>query len=117
MRKVFKGFSFLIILVVLVCLYFPGFSKYMKLRRQEEKLNQDIAELTLKIEELKKEERLIKTDVDHLEQVMRKELGLVKPGEVVYKLVPEEVKPAAKADQKIESENSSPEVALPQKIS
>ena len=64
-----------------------------KLKRQEESLNHEIADLKSKIEELKKEEYLIKNDVAHLEQVVRKELGLVRPGEVVYKLVPEE-KPA-----------------------
>ncbi len=91
-RKGFKGFSFLILLLILVFLYLPGLSKYLRLRHQEERLNQDIAELTSKVEELKKEEHLIKTDVTYLEQVMRKELGLVKPGESVYKLMPEEIK-------------------------
>ena len=90
MRKVFKGFWFVAVVLLLLFLYFPTLSKYLKLKRQEEGLNQEVAELKTKIEELKKEENLIKHDPDHLEQVMRKELGLVKPGEVVYKLVPEE---------------------------
>lgn len=93
MRKGFKGFTFLIIILAIVFLYLPGLSKYLKLKQHEEKLNHEIAELKTKIAELKAEEHLIKTDVAHLEQVMRRELGLVKPGEVVYKLKPEEKSP------------------------
>ena len=93
MRKLFKGFTFLALLGILVFLYFPGLSKFLRLKHQEERLNQDIADLKSKIEDLKKEEYLIKNDVAHLEQVMRQELGLVKPGEMVYKIMPEETKP------------------------
>ncbi len=94
MRKVFKGFSLLFIISILLLLYFPSISKFFGLKHQEELLNHDIADLKIKIEELRNEARLIKTDVAHLEQVMRKELGLVKPGEVVYKLVPTASLPA-----------------------
>ena len=82
-------FLFLSIFAIVTFLYFPSYSKYLKLKRQDERLNQDIAGLKTKIEDMKKEEYLIQHDPAHLEQVMRKELGLVKPGEIVYKLVPE----------------------------
>ena len=84
-----------VLLFLLAFLYFPSYSKYLKLKRQEERLAQDIAELQTKVDELKKEEYLIQHDPAHLEQVVRKELGLVKPGEVVYKLVPEKTVPVA----------------------
>ena len=88
-----KGFLFLLIVLAILFLYLPGLSKYLKLKQYDERLGHDIEELKTKINDLKKEEHLIKTDVEHLEQVMRRELGLVKPGEVVYKLKPEEEKP------------------------
>ncbi len=74
-------------------IYLPGLSKYMKLKRKEDELSQTIARLQTEIETLKKEEHLLRTDVTHLEQVVREELGLVKPGEVIYKVVEEEPPP------------------------
>jgi cell division protein FtsB len=72
-------------------IYLPGLSKYMKLKRKEVELSQQIAHLEAEIEVMKKEEHLLRTDVTHLEEVVRRELGLVKPGEVIYKVVEEEV--------------------------
>ncbi len=85
--------------VLLTFLYFPSYSKYLKLKRQEERLSQDIIDLKTKIEGLKKEEALIQHDPAYLEHVMRKELGLVKPGEVVYKLVPEKTESQKSAEK------------------
>ena len=89
MKKKNSTLWFFLALLIIAFLYFPSYSKYLKLKRQDERLNQDITDLRTKISDLKKEEYLIKHDPAHLEQVMRKELGLVKPGEIVYKLVPE----------------------------
>ena len=92
MKKITTPVLLLLILCAVFFLYFPGLSKYLKLRHHDERLGHEIEDLEKKIADLKKEEYLIKNDPAHLEQVMRKELGLVKPGEVVYKLVPEEAK-------------------------
>ena len=90
----------------MVLFFFPRIAKMMELRRTEEKLTGDIADLKEKIRVLEKEEYLIRNDVTHLERVMREELRLVKPGEIVYKLVPEQPKPteqdAARAKQAAE---------------
>ncbi len=94
MRNALKSFSILIFLAALAFISFPSVSKYFKLKRHEEGLNYQIADFEKKVEELKKEEYLIKNDPAHIEQIMRKELGLVRPGEVVYKIVPKEASPA-----------------------
>lgn len=95
MKRLLKVLALLAIFVILFFLYFPALSKYLKLRREEEGLNQQVAELTKKIEALKKEEYLIKNEPEHLERLVRRELGLVKPGEVVYKVVPVEKQPSS----------------------
>jgi cell division protein FtsB len=74
-----------------VVLYLPGLSKYMKLRQQEKDLAVEILRLKTQIASLKEEETLIKTDLTKLEEVIREQLGLVKPGEIIYKVVEEEV--------------------------
>lgn len=80
-----------ILVFVAGAIYLPALSKYMKLKRKEDELSQTVARLQAEIETLKKEEHLLRTDVTHLEQVIREELGLVKPGEVIYKVVEEEL--------------------------
>jgi cell division protein FtsB len=85
-------FVWITLLIALVLfLFFPSVSQFLELKRQEEGLSREIADLRKKITELKREEHLIKNDLSYLEGVIRKELGLVKPGEIVYKVVPEEV--------------------------
>jgi cell division protein FtsB len=81
----------LILIIVLGIIYLPGISKYLKLKEKETQLDRDIAHLEQEIKLLKEEEHLLKTDPSHLEDVVREELGLVKPGEIVYKVIEEEV--------------------------
>lgn len=92
MGRLLRSVWFIAIVVALFFLYFPSLSKFLKLKRQEEGLDRQIAQLELKVKDLEKEAHLMKNEPGHLEQVMRKEMGLVKPGEVVYKVIPEEVK-------------------------
>ena len=79
------------ILVVLAAIYLPGLSKYLRLQHREKELDQSIQHLEEQILLLKGEEHLLRTDLTKLEEVVREELGLVRPGEVVYKVVEEEV--------------------------
>ena len=82
----------LLILIVVACvIYLPGLSKYLMLKRKEVELEREIQRLKSQIVRLQEEERLLKTDLTRLEQVVREELGLVKPGEVVLKVVEEDV--------------------------
>ena len=83
--------------------YLPGATKYLKLKRKEAELTNEISHLNTEIKKLKQEEQLLKTDLSRLEQVVREELGLVKPGEIVVKVVEEEA-PAPKA-QKAPAQN------------
>jgi len=90
MRRLFPLWIFILIFVAAI-IYLPGLSKYLKLKGKETKLEQKIEELAKQIKILQEEEYLLKNDLDRLEEVVREELGLVKPGEIVYKVVEEEI--------------------------
>ena len=90
MKRIDRLFWICIIAAGLFLLFFPVISKYLDLRRSEDKSNSELRDLETKIKDLQKENYLIRHDVNHLEQLMRDELRLVKPGEVVYKLVSED---------------------------
>ena len=77
------------ILILFAFLYLPGLSRVQELRLEEERMSRELAELAREIRALQEEKELLKKDQAYLEKVIREELGLVKPGEMVYKLVPE----------------------------
>jgi len=78
------------VLLALIWFYFPTLSKYRDLKLEEERISKELADLDVKVKALEEERHLLKNDVEYLEKVIRQELGLVKPGEVVYKFVEEE---------------------------
>ena len=88
MRKPFvilwAGFA---ALLLFFWIYLPLFSRYRDLKTQQEEMEQEVKKLDGKIQELKEERDLLKNDMGYLEKVIRDQLGLVKPGEMIYKFV------------------------------
>lgn len=80
-------------------IYFPTLSRYRDFKLDEEKINRDVDDFNKKIAELEEEKNLLQNDKEHLEKVIREELGLVRPGEVVYKFVPDQRTPEEIAAQ------------------
>lgn len=74
--------------------YLPTLSKYRDLKLQQDDLDAQIEKLTREVQETREERDLLKNDVEYLEKVIRGELGLVKPGEIVYKFVKEKPSPS-----------------------
>lgn len=70
--------------------YLPGYSHYQEINRREELLEKNIEEYRKSNEQMEKELALLRSDVTYLEKVIRDKMGLVKPGEVLYKFVEEE---------------------------
>lgn len=104
MRRRFFFFWIGIGLVVLfIFLYLPGLSRYHELKTEKDRLEKELAEIELEIKGLQEEKTLLQNDLDYLEKVIRQELGLVKPGEMVYKVVPER-KPSGSAESPENSE-------------
>ena len=80
------------LLILFAFLYLPSLSRYFELRQEESRIEHELAGLESQIQALKEEKELLEKDKEYLEKVIREELGLVRPGEMVYKLVPEKKK-------------------------
>ena len=78
--------------------YLPGFSKYQELKRREIEITKETGRLREVRLQLAREEKLLESDPDYLERVARENLGRVRPGEVVYKILPAEKKKRMKED-------------------
>ena len=96
MRR-FTPLLFFLAIFILGAIYLPGFTKYLKLKHKESDLQHEIDTLKSEITRLEQEGRLLKTDLTRLEEVVREELGLVKPGETVIKVVEEEAPQSSEA--------------------
>lgn len=86
-------------LFVFSWVYLPGLSKYRDLKSKEEQIESELRDVETKLKAVKEERDLLKNDVQYLEKVIRDELGLVKPGEVVYKFVQDKPKPESKVEE------------------
>ena len=97
--------------------YLPSLSKYRDLKSKQEDIERQIRGLEIKIKTLKEERDLLKGDVAYLEKVIRDELGLVKPGEIVYKFVPDKTKKSEAAVPKPDEKKKEGEGLPPEKPS
>jgi len=104
-----KTFLFLGVIAGLIFLftliYLPTLSRYRELKAQSDLLDSDIQIIEDKIRALTEEKRLLENDVQYLERIIRDEMGLVKPGEIVYKFV--ETEPAQEAPAEAVAGNSA----------
>ncbi|MDI6689817.1 MAG: septum formation initiator family protein [Actinomycetota bacterium] len=86
--SVIRSHIVLVTIIVLMFLWalYP-LKERLEQKRESEKLRENIAELRAKNKVLKEEIARLKTD-DYIEQLARKDLGLIKPGESAYLVVP-----------------------------
>lgn len=85
-----KTFVFLWIfggVILFSWIYLPSLSKYHDLKVQQEELDKQIEKFSTDVTAIREERDLLKNDPEYLQKVIRDELGLVKPGEIVYKFV------------------------------
>ena len=78
------------LVTIFIMIYLPGYSHYQELARKETHLEQQIESFHKKNAKMEKELQLLQTDVTYLEKVVRDRMGLVKPGEEVYKFIEED---------------------------
>ena len=85
-RPAIPKFAIVILVIAAAALlfYWPSYSRYRELKTESERLDKELAALRTQITALQKEKQLLHNDKDYVESVIRKELGLVEPGEVVY---------------------------------
>jgi len=83
---------FFALLVILALIFLPGFSRYQKLISKYKRLQREIEELQKTNKELAEEKHRLETDIEYVESKAREKLGVVKKGEIPYKIIEEEKK-------------------------
>ncbi len=72
--------------------YLKGYLKFKRLSRQNRELVRQIEEIKQTNKRLKEEQEMLINDPLYLEKVAREKLGVVRKGEVVYKVLPPQQK-------------------------
>lgn len=76
-------FAFLILIMFL-----PTYTKVQDVKQKDLEYQNRIQELENERAQLKREKRLLEDDPVYLEKVAREKMGLIREGEVVYKIMP-----------------------------
>jgi len=74
---------------VILMIFMPTFTRMQDLKQKDLEYQARISELERENIWFKEERRLLEEDPDYLERVAREKMGLIRKGEVVYKLPPE----------------------------
>ena len=77
------------ILFLLGYLFIPIFTRTHELREEKYSLNLQIEKIHGQNADIRREIELLETDSFVIEKIAREELGLTRPGEIVYKVVSE----------------------------
>ncbi|MFH1846134.1 MAG: septum formation initiator family protein [Candidatus Omnitrophota bacterium] len=76
------------ILLVLMVIFLPGYSKLHKLREKSEQYRQRIFLLEEENKELEGELEKLQEDPHYIEKKARKKLGILRKGEMIYRKKP-----------------------------
>ena len=80
---------FLVLAIVLLLIFLPGFSKYQKLLSNQRRLQQRIEELEEANKQLEEEKYKLENDMEYIERKAREKLGVVKEDEIPYRIIEE----------------------------
>lgn len=83
-----NAFILFIVAFAILAIFLPQFSKVQDMREKDREYQRRITELLNEDERLEEENRRLKEDPEYLEKVAREKMGLIREGEVVYKLMP-----------------------------
>jgi cell division protein FtsB len=84
-----NALSLFIITVIIVVVFLPSYSKMQELKQKNYELAQKITSLEVRNKQLEQEGKFLKNNPEYLEKVAREKMGLIRQGETVYKIVPE----------------------------
>ena len=79
-----------IIIILGAFLSYPGYMEVRKYNRRIAELDEEIKSLEQTNKDLQLEIEALKNNPFYIEKVVRENLGLVKPGEIIYRIIPEE---------------------------
>jgi len=80
----------LAIAIVILVIFLPGYTKLQELKDKNSQLQARIEQIKLENARLENEILRIQQDPLYREEIIRQKLGVVRKGEVVYKIEPEE---------------------------
>ena len=80
----------LAILIILLIIYLPGYSKLQGLRAKNRALLSSIEQLKNENSELAHQIERLKDDPFYIEKKARDKMGIVKKGEIIYKVIDEQ---------------------------
>lgn len=83
-----KWFAFFAVIILLLIVFLPGYSKVQELKDTNRDLEVKIKKLYKENLLLQEELKLIAEDPVYQEQMAREKMGLVRPGEIPIKIVP-----------------------------
>lgn len=89
MLKLIRQTSFLLFVAIFLIIFLPGYAKIQELRQKNKDLELGMEKLRSENLNLSKEKERLEKDPAYLERVGREKLGIVKKGEIMYKMVPE----------------------------
>jgi len=74
--------------IIVLLVFLPSYSQFQDLKQKNADFSRKIHHLTRENAQLKEEKRRLEEDPVYLEKVAREKMGLVRPGEVVYRITP-----------------------------
>jgi len=91
-----NAFWLFVITIIVLVIFLPSYSQLQDLKQKNFDFSQKIQHLTQENARLKEERRRLEDDPVYLEKIAREKMGLIRPGEVVYRITP--VKPKEKTE-------------------
>lgn len=83
-----NAFLLFAVAVVILAMFLPTFSQKQMLQEKNRQYLREIYELKRQNAELTEEKRKLEDDPVYLEKVAREKMGIVKDGEVIYRITP-----------------------------
>ena len=83
-------FWFLAIILVILIIFLPGYTKFQELKDRNKELEVKINEIKQENARLEEEILRIQQDPIYQEEIVREKFGVVRKGEIIYKIEPEE---------------------------
>ena len=90
-KKFKKPLWFFAIFIALLIIFLPGYTKLAELRDRNRYIDERMAQVQAENRVLQEKMDLIRNDPVYQEEVVRQKLGVVRKGEVLYKIDPEEL--------------------------
>ncbi|MBU3911287.1 MAG: septum formation initiator family protein [Candidatus Omnitrophica bacterium] len=77
---------YVVLAIVLLVIFLPGYAKFMELRARNMDLENEIERLEKENVRLYKEKERLEGDIDYIEKIARESMGVARDGEIPVKI-------------------------------